>query len=189
MKKPILERYSSMPDGRIVLDVAFGKVDDLFEHFDRIAPYHKKDLAYEVVDYLLDCVREIGRIPFMIRFSFTQEPDEALQARVIKGVHEYFFYRSELERSKAGRIVRVSLLMVIAGLLLLALTIQLRELLSPGASLPVTLVYEGFTIIAWIIVWEAVAGFFVKWFPARRFLRLCKRLSKAPIAFYRVDQG
>ena len=189
MKQPVLERYSSLQDGRVVIDVAAGEVDQLFEHFDRRAPYHKKDLASDLVDYLLECVREIGPIGFIIRFSFAAELQKSLEARVIRGVHEYFRYRSALERSRAHKTARVSLLMVMAGFLLLTLTIQLRGLLPPGSWLLLTLVYEGLTIIAWIVLWEAVAGFFVNWFAARRLMLLCQRLSQADVEFCREDHS
>ena len=53
MNHPILDRYSRTEDGAIVIEVTTEKVEDLYNNFDRNAPYIKKDLDDELSEYLV----------------------------------------------------------------------------------------------------------------------------------------
>ncbi len=44
MPKRIVDRYEHTVDGIVIIDVAARRVEDLYEDFDKTAPYHKKDL-------------------------------------------------------------------------------------------------------------------------------------------------
>jgi len=100
MKKHILDRYDSLPDGRFLVDVATGDMAGLFEEFDRAAPYYRKDLDPQLAEYLCGCVREIGRAPFALRFSFDRAPDEAARQRIRRSVRSYFLYRGDIENER-----------------------------------------------------------------------------------------
>ena len=57
--RTILSRYEVDPDGQIIVDASVPTVQDLYSDFDRRAPYLKKDLDPDFVEFLADCVREI----------------------------------------------------------------------------------------------------------------------------------
>jgi hypothetical protein len=59
MKKSVLNRYERSPEGLILIDVTAEKAEDLYSDFDRSAPYIRRDLDPELVDYLI--YDEIGR--------------------------------------------------------------------------------------------------------------------------------
>lgn len=81
-EKDILERYDRLDDGRVVIDVYASKVEELYEDFDKQAPFHRKDLDEELAAYLFDCVREIGRVDFIIRNTLDAVPSAELQERI-----------------------------------------------------------------------------------------------------------
>lgn len=66
MKKSILERYRRDSAGQLVVDIAAEKVGDLYDDFDKHAPFVKKELDYDLVEYLIDSVRELGRELFSV---------------------------------------------------------------------------------------------------------------------------
>ena len=102
VKKRILDRYEHTVSGSVIIDVAAQRVEDLYENFDKTAPYHKKDLDEDLVYYLTECVTEIGRVDFVIRFMFECFPSEEFMLRVRTSVHKYFMYLRELEFAQAG---------------------------------------------------------------------------------------
>ena len=65
MKQNIFNRYESLSSRRLAIDVSVGKIEELFEDFDSVASYVKKDLDQDFVDYLIECVREIGSYDFV----------------------------------------------------------------------------------------------------------------------------
>ena len=44
LSKPILSRYETTAAGEIIIDVAAARVQDLYNDFDRNAPYVRRDL-------------------------------------------------------------------------------------------------------------------------------------------------
>ncbi|ASQ91215.1 hypothetical protein CHL67_10100 [Prosthecochloris sp. GSB1] len=183
MKKHILDRYGSLPDGRFLVDVAAGDTAGLFEEFDRAAPYYRKDLDPQLAEYLCGCVREIGRAPFALRFSFDRAPDEAARQRIRKSVRSYFLYRGDIESENMARLLRSSLLLGTAGVLLLAVTVLLRTRLQEGGGLLPEIAVEGATIAAWVALWEALARLLLRWGPGRKEREVCRRLADADVLF------
>lgn len=184
MRKEILERYATLPDGRFVIDIATSQVDDLFEDFEKMAPFHKKDLQPDLAEYLAGCAREIGHHDFMIRLSFSSLPDRDAGERIVHSIREYFRYRVMVQHADMGRMSRRSAMLLLLGIVLLVAVIKLGGLLPPEPTLMETLFYEGLTIVAWIAIWESVAGFFTGWFPAYSRKRIYSRLSGSEV---RID--
>jgi len=52
MKKSIISRYERTENKEVIIDVSIRAVEDLYNNFDRTAPYLKKDLEQEFVDYV-----------------------------------------------------------------------------------------------------------------------------------------
>ena len=90
MKKAILSRYERTKKNEVIIDASVQAVEDLYNNFDRTAPYVKKDLDPEFVDYVIECVREIGTSDFVIRISLSNMPDEAVMGRVRTSIKRIF---------------------------------------------------------------------------------------------------
>ncbi len=185
MKKPILERYASDENGMPVLDVAAAQVSDLYSTFDRSSPHIRKDLDQNLVNYLIECARELAPCPFVIRFAIRDFPGDDMQAKIKSSIRSFFRYQRAVEKRNMGRRVRKSLSLLALGLGLLAAGILLNEKLRPHTSMPVRVLAEGMTVAAWVSLWEALATFLVKWAPHQRDLRLYSRLADAPVTLVR----
>ncbi|MWV54627.1 hypothetical protein EKD02_07520 [Chlorobium phaeovibrioides] len=192
VKKRILDRYERSDDGRVCIDVAARRVEDLYEDFDKTAPYHRKDLDADLADYLGDCVREIGGVDFLIRFTLERRLSEDLVRRIRNSVKGFFLYRRELEQASVRKMLRASLGMLVAGILLLALSLWLPgrfEFTGDGNAFPGRILVEGITIAAWVAIWESLVRFLLSWPPQIRRIRMYGRIAAAPVLVRHHEDG
>jgi len=183
MEDRILQRYETDPAGYLIVDVAPGRVEDLYQNFDRTAPYQKKDLDDDLAGYLVDCAREIGSRPFVIRIRLPAVPADALVQRVRSSVYNYFLYRAESERRALLATLRTCAMFLAAGIVLLAASLLAlgRDALAP--TLPFSMFAQGMTIAAWVAVWQALATFLVQVPSQWRAIRVYRRIAAAQVDF------
>jgi hypothetical protein len=181
MRHAVLSRYEHSDDGRVVIDVAAGRVEDLYNNFDRNAPYIRRDLDQDLVEYLIGCAREIGQAPFLIRFTLHQAPDEDSLARVRRSVKGYFDYRSEIESGLIRQMLRKAAVLLLVGLSILFVSVSVNQWLGAERSVVANVFAEGLTVAAWVSLWESLATLLVEWSPHRRAIALFRRLATAPL--------
>lgn len=187
VRKRILDRYEKTPEGLVVIDVAAGRVEDLYDDFDKTAPYHRKDLDEDLVYYLTECVREIGRAKFLIRFIFEEYPSEELIQRVRTSVYKFFIYQKELETGALKMMLRTSMTLFFIGIAILGLSLWLNHL-SSGPTAPSFLnIYfsEGVTIVAWVSMWEGLANLLLNLLPHLNRIRRYGSIAEAEVLFDR----
>jgi hypothetical protein len=181
--KSVLSRYARTEDGRVILDVYTDRLEDLYHDFDRSAPYAKKDLDPEFVDYLIACAREIGKSDFVIRINLPSPPSEEAASRVNKSIPNYFMYLRQLERDNMSKVFRTSITLLGIGLGVLAASLWVHQKFSAADSIPSKVFAEGLTVAAWVSLWESLATFLIQWPPHRKEVKLYERLARAPIGF------
>ena len=185
MPKKIVDRYERTADGLVIVDVAARRVEDLYEDFDKTAPYHKKDLDEDLASYLTECAREIGRVDFVIRFMFECYPTDEFMLRVRTSVHKIFIYQRELEIEAMNKMLRTTTTLFVIGIIILGLSLWVNHLfiVHGTPSFLNTVFAEGLTIVAWVSVWEALATFLLNW-PQHLFLiKLFRKIAEAPVQF------
>ncbi|RXK85065.1 hypothetical protein EST62_07895 [Chlorobaculum sp. 24CR] len=185
MKKDILERYDRTDDGLLAVDVYASKVEELYEDFDKQAPFHRKDLDEDLAAYLLDCVREIGRVDFIIRITLDAIPSVELQDRIRTSARRFFIYQRELELASMQRLLKKSLLFLLSGMALLFVSLSLGAAIVPDLQQFVyeRVLVEGLTIAAWVSIWESLSNLMFNWWPARQRIRLNSRIADAQVRF------
>jgi hypothetical protein len=190
LRRDVISRYERNEQGDLILDVAAGRVEDLYNDFDKSAPYIRRDLDQDLADYLIECARELGRVPFTIRFTLTDLPDEPRYSRVRSSLNTYFLYLAETEIQKILQMFRRSAILFAIGLGILFAAVSLNRLLGPERSVTANVFAEGLTIAAWVSLWEALAIFLVEWFPHRKTVALYRRLARARLVFRsRTEKG
>jgi hypothetical protein len=181
-KREFLDRYERAADGRLVIDVTAPKVEDLYQFYDRTAPYVKRDLDEDLVDYLIACARELRSEDFIIRLALESSPGEEQLARIRHSVKNFFLYLMDLERDKTRILVRRSFVLLFIGLGILSISVWVNTLLGPGRGVVANVFAEGLTVAAWVSLWESLATFLIDWGPQRRNIKLYRRLADAPVA-------
>lgn len=184
MKKPILSRYERTEKNEVIIDASIRTVEDLYNNFDRTAPYVKKDLDQEFVDYVIECVQEIGNSDFVIRISLSNMPDEAIMNRVRTSIRTYFRYLQETEKRALGAMFRRSIVLFSIGLTLLVLAIMATRRFSSNEGVLAEVFAQGLTVAAWVSLWEAIANLFLEWYPHHQDIRRHAKVINAPVQFF-----
>ena len=183
MRKSILERYTRNKEGQVVIEIAAGMVEDIYNHFDRYTPYVKKDLDADFADYLITAAHEIGDEPFVIQFHFNHPPDEDVRARVTSSINNYFLYLRELELRELMRVIRRSVILFFIGIIILSITLWFSQAIEGNMTVVKRIFREGLTIASWVSLWESLATFIINWTPYKRQINLYDRVAKAPVRF------
>lgn len=189
MRRDILGRYEHDAAGNSVIDVAAARVEDLYNNFDKSAPYSRRDLDGDLADYLVGCARELGNARFLIRFTLATPPGGQRLSGIRSSLESYFLYRAEIETQNRHRMIRRSAILLAMGVSILAVTAWLNRGDAPGRSIVINVLGEGLLIVAWISLWEALATFLVEWFPHRRNVLLYRRIARAPFVFRTVSEA
>ena len=182
-RRDILDRYEVLPDGRAVIEVAATSVSELYNNFDRNAPFIRKDLDEELASYLKDCCRELGRQEFVVRFVLQQLPDEAQRVRVASSMFTYFHYLAELERRDILAALRRGGILFLAGVLAIGLEFSVAATIKNLEPLAAKIILEGLTILSWVAVWECTVTLVGGVPGAWRRLRRLRRLATAEVQF------
>jgi hypothetical protein len=180
-KRKVLERYPRTGDGRFVIDVTAPKVEDLYEFYDRTAPYVKRDLDQDLVDYLIASARELRSEKFVIHLTLDSLPGDDQLARVKSSVTNFFLYLIDSERDKIRNLVRRSLFLLIIGLGILSISVWVNRVLGTERGVVANVFAEGLTVAAWVSLWESLATFIIDWGPQHRNVKLYERLAEAPV--------
>ncbi|MEI8031991.1 MAG: hypothetical protein WCH05_01395 [Chlorobiaceae bacterium] len=184
LKKRILDRYEKTDDGAVIIDVAARRVEDLYEDFDKTAPYHKKDLDADLVDYLTECAREIGASGFVLRFMFEAFPSEEFMDRVRTSVQKFFIYQRERELAAMKKMLGSSVTLLGAGMVILGISLWVNHLIEGRELFINDLFAEGLTIVAWVAMWEGLATFLLNFMPHLVHIRLFRKIAGARVLFY-----
>lgn len=183
MKRTVLSRYERTASDKIIIDVAASQVEELYEDYDKCAPYIRRDLDQNLVDYLIDCAKEIRQVPFVIRFTLSQPPDNSSQARIGRSVDAYFQYLAEVEQHKIMQLFRRSAILFSIGLAILFLSVFVNQALGEERSVVANVFAEGLTIAAWVSMWESLAIFLIEWPPHRKNIHLYRKLAATELIF------
>lgn len=183
MKSAILERYTRLPDGRYLIEITAGKVSDLYDDFDTYTPYVRKELDQDLVEYISDSARDLGKQAFVIRFHLLEPADDEMKVRITASVKSYFLYLKTIELSELGRVIRTSSIFLVVGIAILFISVWVNESLSANLSVINKVFAEGLTVAAWVALWEALATFLVNWAPYSRKIKLYERIASASVEF------
>ncbi|MDX1804284.1 MAG: hypothetical protein R3292_09385 [Alcanivorax sp.] len=184
MKRDILSRYERDADGRVIIDVSANRVEDLYNNFDKSAPYIRRDLDQDLADYLIACARELEGEPVIIQFTLACQLDPQQRSRIQGSLNSYFGYLAELEHESILKMFRRSAIFFVIGLVILFASVSLNQFLGHQRSVTANVFAEGLTVAAWVSLWEALAVFLVEWFPRRRNVALYRRLAGSQTVFH-----
>lgn len=183
MKQDITSRYESHSSRRLAIDVSVGRIEELFENFDSAASYVKKDLDQDLVDYLIESVREIGGYDFVIRINLPVHVLEKHRKRVRKSIKSYFRYLEVLEQRKLKKMLRRSFLLFLLGMLLLAVSMALKSNNAYLSGVLRELMTEGLTVAAWVSLWTAFAGLIFDLAGILGNIRIFRRIASREVIF------
>jgi len=183
VKEDIFSRYESHAGRRLAIDVSVGRIEELFEDFDSAASYVKKDLDQDFVEYLIECVREIGGYDFVIRINLPVLVQEKHRKRVRKSIKSYFRYLELLERRKLRKMLWRSFLLFCLGMFLLTISMTFRGGMEHFGVMMQELLVEGLTVAAWVSLWAAFASLIFELASIIADIRIYRRIAGREVVF------
>ncbi len=183
MRAGVLERYEQDLAGNVIIDVAAARIEELYNNFDKNAPYIRRDLDADFADYLTECAQEISKAPFIIRFTFDEAPNAQGCSRIRSSLNTYFIYLADTEVQKILQLFRRASILFFLGLCILVASVWLNLHLGEERSMTANVFAEGLTIAAWVSLWESLAIVMLEWFPHRKSIQLYRRLARAALDF------
>jgi hypothetical protein len=78
---------------------------------------------------------------------------------------------------------RRSIVLFAIGLALLVLAIMATPRFSSSEGVLTEVFAQGLTVAAWVSLWEAIANFFLEWFPHRQNIRRHIKVTNANVLF------
>jgi len=183
MKQEIFDRYAFSANGEVIIDISAEKVEDLYNDFDKYAPYVKKELDEDLVNYIIDSVKEIGNVPFIIRFRLNAPLDEQLSSRLQSSISSYFRYLKELEINELKAMARKSFYLFLIGLAFITASIWVNTLYANDMTVLHKVFSEGLIVAGWVSFWEAVATFLIDWMPHRNKIKMYQRIADTSLHF------
>jgi hypothetical protein len=183
MKKEIIERYERADSGEIIIDVSTQKAEDLYSKFDKKSHFLKKDLNQDLVEYIIDCVMEIGEEKFIICFNFESQIEDTSALKLQNSVNRFFLYLQEHERTKMKEMLKKSVTLLFIGAFIATISVFMHQSDLMDRSIGYAVMAEGLTVAAWVSLWEALATFLIKWVPYKKKISLYKRIANAKIRF------
>ena len=183
MKQDIFSRYELHSSKRLAIDVSVGRIEELFEDFDSAASYVKKDLDQDLVDYLIESVREIGGYDFVIRINLPGQVQERHRKRVRKSIKSYFRYLELLERRKLRKMLWKSSLLFCLGMFLLTVSMTLKGNMGHLSGVMQELLVEGLTVAAWVSLWSAFGGLIFELAGIISYIRIFRRIAGREVVF------
>lgn len=189
MRDDVYNRYAHDSSGCII-DIAADRAEDLYNNFDRCAPYIRRDLDSEVVDYIIDCAKEIGDEPFSITFSLRSAPDEAKLSRIKRSVNTYFKYLASVEKLKSKSMLKRAMIFFAIGISILVVTLWADKVIGLKQEILANVFIQGLTVAAWVALWESLATALIEWLPLRKNIDLFLRLSElSPVIRHQPDSN
>ena len=163
-----------------LIELRLNNVGQLFNTMDP-SPFHERDLDHDAEEFILSWAREHERDSDLRIRIVLRQPEDAEAAKLVKeSIQHYFEYRARIARRDLGDLFREGRTALLIGLLFLAATLVLRDLI-PTDSHWSEFVREGLTICGWVGLWKPIDIHLYRWWPLQAHGRLLSRLSRCPV--------
>lgn len=158
-------RYEFTRDGKAIIDISVESIGDLFNSFDKKATFTKRELDQDFVDYVVDCVREIGGHAFIIRVTIDREYNMLQENILRKAIANHFSYLYQFERQNLRKEVLKFFALLLLGIGLMGAVSVYKLPDTPEIELWKKIFQEGVIIAAWVAFWEATTTVIFGWGP------------------------
>jgi hypothetical protein len=163
-----------------LIELRLNNIGQLFNTMDP-SPFHERDLDHDAEEFILSWAREHEKDSDLRIRIVLRQPEDAESARLVReSIQHYFEYRARIARRDLGELFREGRTSLLIGLLFLAATLVLRDLITPGYRLG-DFLREGLTICGWVGLWKPIDIHLYRWWPLRAHGRLLTRLSGCPV--------
>jgi len=174
-------RYARTDEGKLIIDIAISKYNELYDDWDNTASYLKKDLDADLVDYLYECFDEVKKKEFQIKISVPTR-NYKKQEKVKKSIKTYFEYMAEKEKTKLKNNMRMTFSYFLLGITCIVMSSILRNNTN-SESLVYEVLIEGMIIIGWVTLWQVTVGILSEWNSIYKEIKIYNKIAATEVIF------
>jgi hypothetical protein len=176
------DNLSLEPKQSCVIELELRDTSQLFNSMDP-SPLENKDLNDDVEEFIVVSAQEYRpEQALTLRIYLRDWPGEDPTDVVRKSIHNYFTYRSNVNRLAFRRLMRRGRTSLLIGVLFLAACLITTSLvLGDLEGTWARIMSESLTIAGWVAMWRPMEIYLYDWWPLRRTSRLYQKLSQVPV--------
>lgn len=185
MEEEILKnRYEFSPNGKAIIDVTVSEIGDLFNSFDKRAIYTRRELDQDFVEYITDCVKELGTVDFEIMINIENEFNIMQENTLRKAVKNHFSYLYSIEHKKIRVEFKKFSFLFMLGVFLAVLVYKMNISENEAVDLWVGILSEGIIVAMWVAFWEAITSLIFGFRPYYSNRQMYQRIVNADFKVY-----
>jgi hypothetical protein len=172
----------AIPPACAVIEVHVAELRQLFNSIDP-SPFQERDLDPRAEDFIVGRGRDLpGNAPLALLVHLDRpagRPDEAALLR--ESIHFFFAGEAASVRRRLRKLFRDGRISLAIGLVVLAGTIALAQLVSGLGGGASGILHESLLIGGWVAMWRPLEVFLYDWWPVRADAILFDRLASMPV--------
>ena len=181
-KRKILERYEKS-DNKYVIQISSNTFRDLFNKYDQTSSFVKRDLNYDLADYLFESASDLeGREFYVCLNLHAEKRSDQLEEIVNKGIDSYFEYESHKIQRKIKHIVIKIILHTALSMLCFSISFMLNRFINADSFLYVLFV-ESIVVAAWVLMWPVFSDFVYELVEIRKTRKIYRNIIEAELRF------
>jgi hypothetical protein len=182
-RAPLAQSLARQLPGARHIELSLQNVEQLFNTMDP-SPFHEKDLDHDAEEFIVSWAQEYHpNEPLDLVVHLERTPSGSDPTRLVTdAVHNYFAYRTRLNKLEFKRLMKQGRWSLVIGLCFLSLCLGAIQVfaLKQSGTFP-TFLSEGLTIAGWVAMWKPMEIYLYDWWPLRRRGLIFDKLSRMPI--------
>jgi hypothetical protein len=177
-------------EGHGRMQIQLRSIQQLFNSLDP-SPFSERDLEPGAESYLVGWAQELPHdAPLTLALYLREWPAlQDPQQRVSAAIHHYFADRAQRRQAEIREHLRQGRFNLLIGIGFLILCLIVAELLGNASQrgLLGNFLYDGLTIVGWVVMWRPLETFLFDYWHWRRQARLYRRLAAMPVELHHLD--
>ncbi|TFH01336.1 MAG: hypothetical protein E4H13_05205 [Calditrichales bacterium] len=185
-EKKILERYEK-ENNRYIIQISSNTFRDLFNKYDRVSSFIKRDLNSDFAEYLYESATDLyGRDFYVCLNLHTEEQSDELEDKVNKGIDNYFEYERNIVDTKRKQVVKKIIIHVLLAIVCFFISFTFNKIIIIDSFLHMLFV-ESLVIAAWVLMWPVFSDFFYELFKIRQTKNIYNKIIDAELKFNYIN--
>lgn len=181
-ERKILERYEK-ENNQYIIQISTNAFKDLFNKLDRTSSFIKRDLDYDLAEYLFESASDLERREFYICLNlYAEQQSDVLEEKVNKGIDSYFEYETHKIEKQRRQVIKKIILHIILAVVCFFISYTLNQVLTIDSFLYVLFV-ESIVIAAWVLLWPVFSDFIYELLKIKQTIKIYRKLINAELKF------
>ena len=181
-ERKILERYEK-ENNQYIIQISTNAFRDLFNKYDRTSSFIKRDLDYDLAEYLFESASDLDGREFYICLNlYAEQQSDVLEEKVNKGIDSYFEYEAHKIEKRRRQVVKKIILHILLAVICIFISYTLDKVLTTDSFLYVLFV-ESIVIAAWVLMWPVFSDFIYELLDIKQTIKIYRKLVNAELKF------